>query len=58
MANIFGKDPHKGKSTHAELERLNQERKQKLALAAQRFNLKKATPAPAPAPAPAPTGKA
>ena len=49
MAHIFGKDPHKGKSTHAELERLNQDRKQKLALAAQRFNLKKTTPAPAPA---------
>jgi hypothetical protein len=48
MANIFGKDPHKGKSTHAELERLNLERKQKLALAAQRFNLKKATPTPKP----------
>ena len=46
MANIFGKDPHKGKSTHAELERLNAERKQKLALAAQKFNQKKVTPAP------------
>lgn len=47
MANIFGKDPHKGKSTHAELQRLNQERKQKLALAAQKFTQKKAAPAPA-----------
>jgi hypothetical protein len=49
MANIFGKDPHKGKSTHAELERLNAERKQKLALAAQKFNQKKVTPEPKPA---------
>lgn len=46
MANIFGKDPHKGKSTHAELQRLNDERKQKLALAAQKFNQKKVAPAP------------
>jgi hypothetical protein len=46
MANIFGKDPHKGKSTQAELQRLNEERKKKLALAAQKFNLKQATPAP------------
>ena len=45
MANIFGKDPHKGKSTHAELQRLNDERKQKLLLAAQKFNQKKTTPA-------------
>jgi hypothetical protein len=44
MAHIFGKDPNMKKSNHAELERLNLERKQKLALAAQRFNLKKATP--------------
>jgi len=32
------------KSNHAELERLNQERKQKLAEATIRFNLKKAVP--------------
>jgi hypothetical protein len=38
MAGVFGKDPHMKKSNHQELERLNQERKQKLALAAQKFN--------------------
>ena len=41
MAGVFGKDPHMKKSNHHELERLNQERKQKLALAAQKFNQKK-----------------
>lgn len=46
MATHFGKDPHMKKSNHAELERLNQERKQKLAQAALKFNLKKAVPAP------------
>jgi hypothetical protein len=46
MANHFGKDPNMKKSNHAELERLNQERKQKLALAAVKFNQKKAVPAP------------
>ena len=47
MANIFGKDPNMKKNNHAELERLNLERKQKLALAAQKFNQKKNPPAPA-----------
>ena len=41
MAGVFGKDPHMKKSNHHELERLNQERKQKLALAALKFNQKK-----------------
>ena len=45
MATHFGKDPNMKKSNHAELERLNQERKQKLAEAAIRFNMKKAVPA-------------
>ena len=45
MAGVFGKDPNMKKSTHHELERLNQERKQKLAEAAVRFNMKKAVPA-------------
>jgi hypothetical protein len=44
MATHFGKDPNMKKSNHAELERLNQERKQKLAAAAVRFNVKKAVP--------------
>jgi hypothetical protein len=44
MAGVFGKDPNMKKSNHAELERLNLERKQKLALAALKFNLKKAVP--------------
>lgn len=44
MATHFGKDPNMKKGTHAELERLNQDRKQKLAEAAVRFNLKKAVP--------------
>ena len=38
MAGVFGKDPNMKKSNHQELERLNQERKQKLALAASKFN--------------------
>jgi hypothetical protein len=46
MAGVFGKDPHMKKSTHAELERLNWERKQKLAEAAQKFNQKKLVPTP------------
>lgn len=46
MAGVFGKDPNMKKSNHAELERLNQERKQKLALAAQKFNQKKPVPTP------------
>ena len=41
MAGVFGKDPNMKKSNHAELERLNLERKQKLALAAVKFNQKK-----------------
>ena len=44
MATHFGKDPNMKKSNQAELERLNLERKQKLAEAAVRFNLKKAVP--------------
>jgi hypothetical protein len=45
MATHFGKDPNMKKGNHAELERLNQERKRKLAEAAVRFNMKKAVPA-------------
>ncbi len=41
MAGVFGKDPNMKKSTHHELERLNQERKQKLADAALKFTKKK-----------------
>ncbi len=41
MAGVFGKDPNKGKSNHAELERLNVERKRKLAEAAAKFTKKK-----------------
>ena len=44
MAGVFGKDPNMKKSNHAELERVNLERKQKLALAALKFNQKKANP--------------
>jgi hypothetical protein len=43
MAGVFGKDPNMKKSNHAELERVNLERKQKLALAALKFNQKKAS---------------
>ena len=38
MAGVFGKDPHMKKNTRAEAERLNVERKRKLAEAAQKFN--------------------
>lgn len=41
MAGVFGKDPHMKKNTRAEVERLNVERKRKLAEAAQRFNQKR-----------------
>ena len=41
MAGVFGKDPNMKKSTHAELERLNAERKRKLAEAAAKFTTKK-----------------
>jgi hypothetical protein len=37
MAGVFGKDPNMKKSNHAELERVNLERKRKLAEAALRF---------------------
>lgn len=37
MAGVFGKDPHMNKSRPAELERLNLERKRKLAEAAAKF---------------------
>ncbi len=47
MAGVFGKDPHKMKSNHAELERLNLERKRKLAQSAAKFNQKKAAAAAA-----------
>ncbi len=40
MAGVFGKDPNMKKSTHHELERLNRERKQKLAEAALEFTQK------------------
>ena len=46
MAGVFGKDPNMKKSNHQELERLNHERKQKLALAALKFNKPKTAPAP------------
>jgi aspartokinase len=42
MAGVFGKDPNMKKSNHAELERLNLERKRKLAEAAAKFTRKKA----------------
>jgi hypothetical protein len=41
MAGVFGKDPHMKKNPRAEVERLNVERKRKLAEAAQKFNQKK-----------------
>jgi hypothetical protein len=44
MAGVFGKDPNMKKSNHAELERLNLLRKQKLAEAALKFNQKKTVP--------------
>lgn len=46
MATKFGKDPNMKQSNHAELERLNVERKQKLTEAALKFNQKKVVPAP------------
>jgi hypothetical protein len=44
MAGVFGKDPNMKRNNHAEMERVALERKQKLALAAQKFNQKKVTP--------------
>ncbi len=41
MAGVFGKDPHMNKNRQAELERLNLERKRKLAEAAAKFTQKK-----------------
>lgn len=41
MAGVFGKDPNMKKSNHAELERLNLERKRKLAEAAVKFTQKR-----------------
>ncbi len=41
MAGVFGKDPNMKKSNQAELERLNLERKHKLAQAALKFTQKK-----------------
>jgi hypothetical protein len=41
MAGVFGKDPHMKKNTRAEVERLNLERKRKLAEAALKFNQKR-----------------
>jgi hypothetical protein len=41
MAGVFGKDPNMKKSNQAELERLNLERKRKLAEAALKFNQKR-----------------
>lgn len=46
MATKFGKDPNIKKSNQAELERLNLERKEKLAAAAVKFNQKKAVQPP------------
>ena len=44
MAGVVGKDPNMKKSNHAELERVNAERKRTLAEAAVKFNQKKAVP--------------
>lgn len=41
MAGVFGKDPNMKKNNHAELERVNQERKRKLAEAAKKFTQKR-----------------
>jgi hypothetical protein len=41
MAGVFGKDPHMKKNPRAEVERLNLERKRKLAEAASKFNQKR-----------------
>ena len=41
MAGVFGKDPNMKKSNRAELERLNQERKRKLAEATAKFTRKR-----------------
>jgi hypothetical protein len=41
MAGVFGKDPNMKKSSQAEVERLNLERKRKLAEAAIKFNQRK-----------------
>lgn len=41
MASVFGKDPNMKKNNHAELERLNLERKRKLAEAAVKFTQKR-----------------
>ena len=45
MAGVFGKDPNM-KRGEAELERIQLERRQKQALAAQKFNKKKPAAAP------------
>jgi len=45
MAGVFGKDPNMKKNNQAELERVNLERKRKLAEAAAKFT-KKQPPAP------------
>jgi hypothetical protein len=41
MAGVFGKDPQMKKNPRAEVERLNVERKRKLAEAASKFNQKR-----------------
>ena len=41
MAGVFGKDPNMKKNNHAELERVNEERKRKLAEAAAKFTQKR-----------------
>jgi hypothetical protein len=41
MAGVFGKDPNMKKSSHQELERVNLERKRKLAEAAAKFTRKR-----------------
>ena len=41
MAGVFGKDPNMKKNTSAELERVNLERKRKLAEAASKFTQKR-----------------
>jgi len=49
MAGVFGKDPNMKKNPRAEVERLNVERKRKLAEAAQKFNQKRVLASSTPA---------
>ena len=58
MAGVFGKDPHMKKSNQAELERLNLERKRKLAEAAAKFTQKRPVPSSPSTPSAAPAVQA